>query len=89
LDDWGDGYEKCEDLAKCERELVFVGVQHPYFYAGYPVQERDDYDRDEVNEWKVFAHDRQDLPEIKTIGFTPWPNDVPFEEDRDGPGKKD
>lgn len=49
-------------LAKCECELVFVGVINPEFDAGYPVQERDDDHGDEVNEWEVFAHNCPDVP---------------------------
>jgi len=78
LNERRDGHENCEDLAKCERELVFVGVVYPEFDASDPVHERDDDQGDEVNEREVFAHDHQDLPEVHTIRFTRWPDDMSF-----------
>jgi len=89
LNERRDGHEKCKDLAKCERPLIFVGVLYSEFDAGYPVQERNYDYRDEVNERKVFAHNRQDLPEVHTIRFTRRPDDASFEEDRGDPGQND
>jgi len=89
LDERWDGHENCEDLTKCECELVFIGVVYPEFDAGHPIRERDDDHGDEVNEREVFADDCQDLPEVETIGLTPWPDDVSFEEDGDDPSQSD
>lgn len=87
LDDRGYCHEKCEDLAKRECELVFVGVVHPDFDAGHPVQKWDDDNRDEVDKWEIFAHDCQDPPEIETVRLAWRPDDTSFEDDRDGPGE--
>jgi hypothetical protein len=54
-------------LAKCERELVFIGVVYPELNAGHPVQERDDDHGDEVNEGEVFAHNRPVPPYLSAL----------------------
>lgn len=56
-------------LTECERELVFVGVIYSEFDAGHPVRERDDDNRDEVNEREVFTDHRPVYPSPISTGL--------------------
>jgi len=42
-----------------------------------------------VDDLQNLKKDSQDLPEVHTIRFTRWPDDVSFEEDRGDPGQDD